>query len=200
VSGMYWFCDGTSLRRCHLPNGASFYNAFSTYYGEGYGFYITRGDATRQAEAWLPLTFDHDDQNYSSYLTNAGSAHTLRCQWPRMLLPDIYQTHPVTTHQLYGGLKGDLAILLALIAFSMSRENLQQYLPSMFLNATWQVHGLPHGRMLIHMLAIATLTKVGLPKRGVVVWIYLCPSTPTRISTSTEIRSYEDGEYGLYYH
>jgi hypothetical protein len=123
------------------------------YYCEGYGFYVTRDNATQQAERWLPLTFDHDDLNYSSYVTNAGSARTLRCQrpdqqWPQMLLPDIYQAPPVTAHQAYGGLKGDLAILLALVAFSMSREHLPQYLQSMFLGETWQVHGLPHGRTL----------------------------------------------------
>jgi hypothetical protein len=162
VSGFYWFCNGNNIQRLNLPTGqlpqgAMFYSAFSMYYCEGYGFWVTRGDATNNPDAWRPLTFEHDDQNYSSELTNAGTQGRLRCQrpdqqWPRMLLPDIYQTQPMAIHQTYGGLKGDLAILLALVAFSMSRENLQQYLQSMFLNQRWQVHGLAHGRRFNFML------------------------------------------------
>jgi hypothetical protein len=100
---------------------------------------------------WKPLQFDHDEVDFSSYLTSEGTAQTLRCQrpdqqWARMLLPDIYQTHPTTTFRTYGGLKGNLPLFLALIAFSMGREDLEHYLRVMFQEGAWQVHGLPHGR------------------------------------------------------
>ena len=212
MSGTYWLCDGHSIRRIEVPfgqnpQGTSLYSAFSMYYCEGFGFWITRGDATTHAEAWRPLTFEHDDREYSSYLTNAGPSGRLRCQrpdqqWPKMLLPDIYQTHPMPTHQAYGGLKGDLAILLALIALSMSREDLQQYLTGMFLNETWQVHGLPHGRKLFPNLKEALLTCVGLHQRGVVVYVYTCaPCAPLWIynSTPNEMARYENGGYNHYY-
>jgi hypothetical protein len=154
VSGIYWLCNGQSIQPLNqpLPATAALYSVFSMYYCAGLGFWVLRGDATNpEDDPWRPLLFDHDNQDYSSYLTNAGNAQTLRCQrptqsWPRMLLPDIYQVPPTPTNQAYGGLKGELAILLALIAFSMSKEHLQMYLVSMFLGSVWQVHGLPHGR------------------------------------------------------
>jgi hypothetical protein len=157
VSGIHWLCNGYHIQRLNLPigqlpPGSGFYSAFSMYYCDGYGFWVLHGDATTNTVApWRPLTFEHDNHNYSSYLTNAGTAGTLRCQrtdqqWPRMLLPDIYQTQAMAPDLRYGSLKGDLAILLALIALSMSRDDLQHYLPSMFTNQSWQVHGLPHGR------------------------------------------------------
>jgi hypothetical protein len=63
-----------------------------------------------------------------------------------MLLPDIYQVPPTPTPEGYGGLKGELPLLLALIAFSMSKKDLQKYLNRMYEGGRWQVHGLPHGR------------------------------------------------------
>jgi len=175
------------------------------YYCDGYGFWVLSGDATTNTDApWRPLTFEHDNHNYSSYLTNAGNAGRLRCQrpeqqWPRMLLPDIYQSQPMPTDQRYGGLKGDLAILLALIALSMGRENLQHYLPSMFTNQRWQVHGLPHGRRSAFTPLEVTLIKIGQHQRGVVVYIYTCPPTWPANSTSNELHLYENGQYMPYY-
>lgn len=157
VSGFWFFCDGQQIQPLsggQLPQDASCYSVFSMSYGGGYGFWVLRGDATNPTagETWRPLCFEHDAQNFSSYVTNAGSNQTLRCQrpdqrWPRMLLPDIYQTTPYPISSAYGGLKGDLAIFLALIAFSMDQNNLRQYLRSMFINGEWIVHGLQHGSM-----------------------------------------------------
>ncbi|KAF2685377.1 hypothetical protein K458DRAFT_301218 [Lentithecium fluviatile CBS 122367] len=196
VSGVWWFCNRQQLHQIpngQLPAGASYHSAFSMYYCAGYGFWVLKGDVTaatnNMVEAWRPLRFEHDGQDYSSYLTNAGQSHTLRCQrpdqhWPQMLLPDIYQTHPMPTHQSYGALKGDLGIFLALIAFSMSKEDLQQYLRSMFLSSRWQVHGLAHGRV---------------NQRGVVVNIYTCPTDWAGGSTSEDLNRYQNGEYNPYY-
>lgn len=130
------------------------HHTFSMYYSDGYGFWVLPDDATGEPQwAWRPLTFEHDDQDYSSYLTSAGEHYTLRCQrtdqlWPQMLLPDIYQARPANISQSYGGLKGDLGIFLALIAFSMTREHMQTYLRTLFSRGAWQLHGLPNGREL----------------------------------------------------
>ncbi|KAL1593786.1 hypothetical protein SLS60_010518 [Paraconiothyrium brasiliense] len=70
-------------------------------------------------------------------------------------------------HQGYGGLKGDLAIFLALIALSMDPR-------------------VKHGRT---------------NQRGVVVYVYMVPSTwdSTSRSTAKELERYQDGVYGKYY-
>ncbi|KAF2685654.1 hypothetical protein K458DRAFT_299890, partial [Lentithecium fluviatile CBS 122367] len=155
VSGAYWSYDSQSIKMLigPLPHGAALYDTASVYYSAGYGYWILKGDATAPPcnKRWLSLRFAHDEIEYSSYITNNGSAHTLCCQrfdqqWPQMLFPDIYQTRAVPTHQSHGGLKGDLSLFLALIAFSMSMEDLQQYLSAMCLGGSWQVHGLAHGR------------------------------------------------------
>jgi hypothetical protein len=173
ISGTYWLCNGQNIQPLgdRLPSGALPYKTFSMYYCAGFGFWVLRGDATTPTEeSWRPLEFDHDTSDYSSYLTNAGTEQTLRCQrpsqrWPRMLLPDIYQVPPTPTHEAYGHLKGELPILLALIAFSMSKENLQQCIRRMFMGQVWQVHGFPHGRRLTLKLC-RSHTKT-----------YRCPST-----------------------
>lgn len=112
-----------------------------------------RGDATQPpaSEAWHPLSFDHDDHDYSSYLTNAGTESTLRCQrsdqsWPRMLLPTTNQVQAARMTSAYGGLKGDLAIFLGLIALSVGQQFVTQLIPHVFRGGAWAVHQYPHGR------------------------------------------------------
>lgn len=62
-----------------------------------------------------------------------------------MLLPDVYQDKWEVPAP-YGGLKGELAIFLALIAFSIPVENLQQHLPAMFHGGIWQQCDMANGR------------------------------------------------------
>ncbi|KAF3000089.1 hypothetical protein E8E13_002794 [Curvularia kusanoi] len=135
-------------------------------------------------EGWLPLTFDHDKKDYSSFLTNAKFAPALHCyrkdqKWMKMLLPDIYHGR-WEVPQPYGGLKGELAIFLALVAFSMPVDNLKQYLPSMFRSGTWQQYEMANGRD---------------HKRGVVVEVRVSPSS--RHSSKEDLESFE--EHGMYY-
>jgi hypothetical protein len=136
-----------------LPPGASHFQTFSVFYSDGFGFWVLRGDATspHAAEAWHPLSFDWDEHDYSAYLTNAGEERRLRAQridqkWPHMLLPTTNQLPPTATYQGYGGLKGDLAIFLALIALSIPEPHLRQVLPQMFFQGAWATHRYTHGR------------------------------------------------------
>jgi hypothetical protein len=64
-----------------------------------------------------------------------------------MLLPDIYyHSAPTTPYQQYAGLKGELAIFLALVAFAMVPEKMPNVLPVMFQNGEWKTYSMPHGR------------------------------------------------------
>jgi hypothetical protein len=112
-------------------------------------------DATSPPESatWHHLWFDWDENNHSSALTYAGKHQTLRFQntqlrWPSMLLPNIYHG-PHYAASGYGGLTGDLAIFLALIAFSMKPEQLSAELPRMMHDGEWNDHSRSHGRMFI---------------------------------------------------
>jgi hypothetical protein len=112
-----------------------------------------------------------------------------------MLLPNIY--HGIETpYQQYGALKGELGIFLALVAFSMKKESLSQYLPAMFAGKQWLTHTLKHGRKspcspswpwLIH--------RTGEDGRGVIVYVYACPSNWDDKGTKENLELYENGHY-----
>jgi hypothetical protein len=106
---------------------------------------VLKGDARRPPDDddWHPLQFSYyNDNDYSSYLTNAGQAQTLRLQpqdrsWANLLLPTTNHTHTQSNHVNYGGVVGELPIFLALLAFTTSREYLPNVLPRLFINSEW---------------------------------------------------------------
>ena len=150
-----WVCDGVEiqiLENNDLLNRAKHYKTYSAYYCHGRGFEILRDNAisTRREEGWIPLSFDHDKTDYSSYLTNTRLEPSLHChrsdqKWIDMLLPDVYHDRWEVPAP-HGGLKGELAIFLALIAFSIPVHSLQHYLPAMFQSGEWQQYDMANGR------------------------------------------------------
>lgn len=155
VSEKWWSCDGYNIGEYSLqfPQGTAYYQTYSVFYTGGLGFTVLRGDATNppKDEAWQTLKFDHGT-DYSSYLCNVSSNRTVYCrranqQWLGMLLPDIYwQSASMTPSEQHAGLKGELAIFLALLAFAMVPEQMSHVLPIMLRNGEWQTYGMPHGR------------------------------------------------------
>ncbi|CAI6304744.1 unnamed protein product [Periconia digitata] len=198
ASGIWWYCNGQQIQAIpnatRPPQGAQHFKTFSMFFCSGYGFWVLRGDATNAAslasEAWHPLRFDYEENDYSTYITNAGSRRNLNWtrpdqRWPGILFPDIYHNPTMVTPNLqYGGLRGDLPIFLSLIAFSMRREVLAPMLPNMFINGAWNVHSHPSGRV---------------DRRGVVVYVYTAPQNWAPNSTINELHRYEDGVYSNYY-
>ena len=157
ISKTLWSCDDNYMRRLSdSPRKIKLYSNASVYYAEGYGFWVSHEDPFGAFGAyldgrWKPLTFEHNEIDYSSYLTNSGVSGRLRCQrpdqlWQRMLLPEIYHSPAIAKDPTHGGLSGDLPIFLALIALSMSREDLITNMGDMYRQGQWQVHGLPHRR------------------------------------------------------
>lgn len=161
VSGVWWYCNKQYFQAVELddgpPIGSSLYKTYSVYYSDGCGIWVMDADATTLTNgdwhSWHTLTFDHYD-DYSSYLTNAGEHHTLCIQrsgqrWPTLLLPDIYHTgRRITSASQYGGLIGELPILLGLIALSTPRAWLPNVLPTMFMGGKWQIHQYSQPRKL----------------------------------------------------
>jgi hypothetical protein len=148
ASNLYGYCDSHQISwLAHLPHGASIYKRYSTYYAEGSGFWILKGDARAPSpdDDWHKLRFDTYDNRGSSYLTSAGQLPTLHVQppsqnWAALLLPDIYHSRTPATRECPGGLTGELPIFLALVAFTTSRENLQGVLPQTFSGGRWNSH------------------------------------------------------------
>jgi hypothetical protein len=180
ASHMWWLCDGKQIQPAgYPPTGSFLYSTYSVFYSEGFGFWILRGDACNPGseETWQPLCFDQDQYDRgSSYLCNVAQRRAVVYRrdtaWLPMLLPDIYYANvPVTRHEACGGLKGELAIFLALIAFSMRPELLPSWLPYMFQNGAWITHTQPHGRQ---------------EERGVTVTIWTRPEDRTE-----DLRNYE---------
>jgi hypothetical protein len=158
VSGQWWECDGRKIRLksgWSPPAGTAPYKTFSTIYSDGHGFHVLRGDAMNplKSEAWHDLSFDWDETTMSSTLTNAGTSRSLRVHnpnsmWPRMLLPDIYHG-PDDSGTDCGGLTGELAIFLGLIALSMKPDRLPTQLPRMMADGEWKEHHRSHGRKFL---------------------------------------------------
>ncbi|KAI2488000.1 hypothetical protein Ptr902_02133 [Pyrenophora tritici-repentis] len=183
VSYIWWYCDGLNIHRYgpSLPPNASPYSVFSTYFKNGHGFWVLRGDATSPPaeESWHCLRFNHNP-DYSSSLTNVGTHSALQFHnptlyWHSMLLPDIYHGQGYLG---YVGLTGDLPIFLSLLALSMDASLLQSWLPNSMRNGQWQAHQWPNGRT---------------EKRGVIVHVY------TFNDNDQSLRAYEDGHYGKYF-
>jgi hypothetical protein len=146
VSGKQWFCDSERIFEVtSRPHEAQLYKTYSVYYIGGVGFSILSGDARKAPDDddWHPLQFAYyNEEDYSSYLTNAGQAQTLRLQpqdrnWANLLLPTTNHTHTPSTHVNYGGVVGELPIFLALLAFTTSREYLPNVLPRLFIDGAW---------------------------------------------------------------
>lgn len=153
ISGAYWFCDRQRIRAVpaqNLPQHLQHFKTFSVFYCAGFGFWVLQGDGTApySGSAWRPLRFDSGPDG-SAYLTPTGSSETLLCQrtdqlWAHKLLPNIYHG-PQTQDPSQGGLCGELPIFLALAAMSMEPQFLQQWLPWMFQDSRWHMHGLSPG-------------------------------------------------------
>ena len=162
-----------ALAETQVPEGLEHFKTFSMFYVDGKGFMVMRGSAIHPGcgEIWLPLCFEHDTADgYSSYLTNTKEQPALLCRrndqtWVKMLLPDVYHGHWIVPGQEHGALKGELPIFLDLIAFSIPQAQVQQYLPSMFQDGSWQQYNMGHGRMYTssccdkHYTALLTLIR-----------------------------------------
>lgn len=178
ASYRWWYCDGNRIQPAQqLPTGLIWYKTYSVFYREGFGFWILRGDAGNPGpgETWQPLCFDQDQYDQgASYLCNVAQrravAYRRETRWLPMLLPDIYYENAhVTRNEAYGGLKGELAIFLALIAFSMRPEQLASRLPYMLQSGSWMTHNLPHGRQEKRGVTVSIWT---LPQGAAGVWNY----------------------------
>lgn len=206
-----FLCNGETIQpyegRISPLYGFCHFDTFSTYYAEGHGYWIFKGDALDPVpdrdrdtgETWHPLKFSYptdlgflDDK--STFLTNAGGQNALCAQredqqWPAILLPNTYHAQTQNATSPHGGLQGQLAIFLGLMALSVKPEWVGSAFPIMFVGGAWRT--LPDG-WHIHWKH----------KRGIVVSVYTCPPAldpARRGSTEAHLKSLQLGQYGKYF-
>lgn len=125
-----------------------------TVYHHGGKFWVVPYDATEynvgsMSTWWRALTFEHLPNNGVSSVTCAGTELRLAAQrpdqlWLQQLFPDGYWANPPTVQP--GGLQGDLALILALGAFSAPRGRTAAALSTSFKVGRWVPHHFSHGR------------------------------------------------------
>lgn len=126
----------------------SMYHDFSTFWAVDY-------DATQhlvnQADNrdWTAVGFDHSTPTIN-WVGIGGGQRRLGVQrnqsWVHALFPENHQPRRYSTDERYGGLCGELPVIIALIAFSMDPEYLAHVLTHCMREGTWEGHSYPHGR------------------------------------------------------
>jgi hypothetical protein len=108
---------------------------------------------TQNGVDWHCMQFNHDTTNYISFASVPGEYDELITQrvdqrWVWELLPDKYHADPSrwTPDQQYGGMNGPLALLLALLAFSVPADYVQRAVEHCVRGDHWRHSGRPRGR------------------------------------------------------
>ncbi|KAK0934736.1 hypothetical protein LTR29_013667 [Friedmanniomyces endolithicus] len=207
-----YYHDGqnTTVHLGRLPATAQRFKQYSVYHDHAYIWAVDldaslekvgdgRDDSADRVEAeverregevdnpdWSTLTF-YELSQYRSYAGLGLELQHLRLRsstqiWPDQILPDTYRATQSTPHQGYGGLVGDLPLLISLMALALPSSFVQTGLPSCMANP-WQVYP-------------ASQIARGLGwehRRGLVVAVYYDTNTTT---TRLDLEHYERGTDG----
>jgi hypothetical protein len=150
-----FYCNGQTISLAELPEEAVLCGCYSLYYAQTYiwaiNFDVSKhwvsdgvGQAPAPAEAtpphdgnWKLLSFEHNDEDFSSVACYGGEHFQLRTQrpdqaWVTRLLPQFFHapTESRTQDMRYGGLSGDLPLILGLIALTIHPD----HVPWLFQN------------------------------------------------------------------
>ncbi|KAK4942360.1 hypothetical protein LTR28_008692 [Elasticomyces elasticus] len=149
----YYDYDYGTRQVQRVPNQMRHYKTFSVYMNQS-TFWIFPDDATTNPTVnWSRMNFDYPaDRNlkYPAYVGFAGEFIRMRFQheeqrsWFDRLLPDRYHaipTHPSTAeNRAFGGLIGELPMIIALIAFSVGPPDVEAALQHCMVGPRWRLH------------------------------------------------------------
>ncbi|KAK0944099.1 hypothetical protein LTR48_001270 [Friedmanniomyces endolithicus] len=205
-----YYHDGQTTIVGTLPRTAQRYKQYSVYHDHAYIWAVDldaslekvgdgRDDSADRVEAdverqvgevdnhdWATLTF-HELSRYRSYAgLHLESQHLhLRNEtqiWPEQILPDTYRATQSTPVQGYGGLVGELPLLIGLMALALPSNFVQTGLPSCMANP-WRVYPVSQ----------IARTAGWEHRRGLVVSVYYDTNTTT---TPVDLYHYERGTDG----
>ncbi|KAK5112294.1 hypothetical protein LTR85_011566 [Meristemomyces frigidus] len=200
-----------------LPEGIEHYQTYSIYHDEAVFWTVDydacrvavadgdedssdeseESDGETERDTWAPLTFGAVENNEHPYMSFAGRRQEHRRLltqrpdqlWAEQLLPNRYQASQETRtrDQRYGGLVGDLPLLVGLMAMAVPANRMSALLPNMIGNLpnvanSWRVYP-----------PTQVPRQVGwIDKRGLVVSVYYDPEE----TNADELEEYENGEHG----
>ncbi|KAI7467044.1 hypothetical protein KC357_g7214 [Hortaea werneckii] len=142
-------------------------------------------EETEERPDWSTMSFSVGS-SYTSYAGQRQQQQRLHCRrrdqlWATQLFTDIYTAQQETQNPQYGGLNGELPLLIALLALTMPPGYLPTHLPQCIGN-TWNVYPpntLPRGCGWID-------------RRGLVVRVFYDPGT----TSTADLRALEIGTLG----
>ncbi|RDW88268.1 hypothetical protein BP6252_00300 [Coleophoma cylindrospora] len=110
---------------------------------------------------WHPLSFTHCTRENISYALQAGDRDTViarHASWIGQVIPEAYRPHDSGPDE--GGLSGYLPLIVALVAFSCTSNNLSHVLlqDQCWRNYTWRAHEYGHGRTERRGVVVSTYT------------------------------------------
>lgn len=197
-----WNSDGsvTSARDCQWYEGQvwssasellTVYNTRTVFWCNGWAqFMLATGDASTRDVAtsdhphnrWWPLTFRHDDTPLAlSRVEELGEEQYLAGSGRQFIADFGLGAYTPRDAPRSGGLAGNLAIIIALIAFSCQAARLDTVLLEhrAWRGRRWHSHGRSDGRKFPTVIKDILLISIpGLDERGVVVSIFLDPDNP----------------------
>ena len=143
--------DTASVTPATLPPGATVYRQATMYHCAGRFWTVPYSALAQNVHdefpCWRGLTFRHEPNSVSSvgcaYADSRLATQRHNQTWLRQLLPEGYWPH--YDNQQPGGLQGDLAIILALAAFSAPPQYIAQALDTSFKVGRWQQHNYGSG-------------------------------------------------------
>ena len=155
---------------------------------------------------WSTMSFSLGN-SYTSYAGQRQQQQRLHCRrrdqlWATQLFTDVYTAQQENQSPQYGGLNGDLPLLIALLALTMPPQYLPQYLPQCIGN-TWNVYPpntflrgcgcrLESCELCLHPWDPFDMNSAGIDRRGLVVRVLYDPAT----TSTVELRALEIGNFG----
>ena len=163
---------------------------------------------------WALVGFDYDKDltnTYTSYITIQGPQPRLLCQrpfqrWPKCLLPPNFHASLFTPDEYsqYGGLLGNLNIILGLIAFSVRPSRVEHILSECLRDNQWRDPHIPnslighgckyHWHFATTSNGLTTRMSTGRDRRGIIVRIWTGGVQGS--STPEELALFEAGYHG----
>ncbi|KAF2140205.1 uncharacterized protein K452DRAFT_309982 [Aplosporella prunicola CBS 121167] len=158
----WFYYDGTAvIAAATIPPGLYEYGTYSVYYDDSKFWAVPYNVlqipvATGENYDWNRVMFSHGEvDGTASRVTlggehwQLGPQHHQHQQWIRMLFPENHHPDPSMNppnYSSYGGLSGDLPLVLALIAFSIEPQYIYHAFQHCLTNHSWQAHQYRHGR------------------------------------------------------
>ncbi|KAF2096092.1 hypothetical protein NA57DRAFT_59151 [Rhizodiscina lignyota] len=217
TTGVLFYFDGNTVHRWQQSIEdlqLTPYRVMSFYYDQG-RFWCVPFDATTQTiggnedddeddgndnhapDAWGLVGFQHEwdpSQTYTSYIMRNGSQPRLICQrpsqrWPRTLLPPNFHSQDFTSddYAQYGGMIGELNVIIALMAFSVKSHRVEQTLPQCMRQDRWRGPTLDTD---------SNIGRGWKDQRGIIVRIWTAAGAVLNMRTSEDLALFERGYYG----